>query len=177
MLKSHKNRINVVKGFLGNKKSFPKFDSSTRVFKRANNWYPKKSGNQEKGKTFYPKMRVLPAPIDRKFNLCLWVRQTYNNIFLTITDSRGRVRFVISGGFSKLRGNNRASHRSIEIITRILLKKLHRVKIKRLEFRTLCVFLTTPKNSVIKSLLRLLTSIPKIRFIAARLRIDRKSVV
>lgn len=113
---------------------------------------------------------------DPKFGLCLWIRQTYNNIFLTVTSVRGKVRFVISGGFSKLRGNNRASHRSVEIITKMLIRKLNRIRIKRLEFKTLAIFLTTPKNSITKSLLNLLSFVPKVNFIASRLRIPHNGI-
>jgi ribosomal protein S11 len=122
-----------------------------------------------------PYWKKIPS-IDKRFNICLWVRETYNNIFLTVTDNRGCVRASISGGFSKLRGNNRSSYRSVEIITRILLKKLNRIRIHRVPFKTLCVFLVTPKNGVISSLLELISGAPKLHMISSRIRIPHNGI-
>lgn len=146
-------------------------------FKKRNKFNSNKSLLSKTSK--YPKFRFQRTKflrIDKKFNLCLWIRQTYNNIFLTLTDTNGRVKFVISGGISKLRGNNRTSHRSVEIITKILINRLRYVKLRGLEFKTLCLFLVTPKNSISKTVLQLFSFIPKVKLIAARIRIPHNGI-
>jgi ribosomal protein S11 len=152
-----------------------------------NHW--KSFNNQTSGKRFFDfsspkkffksswkKSYQKKPSIDKRFNICLWVRQTYNNIFPTVTDSSGCVRTSVSGGYSKLRGNNRASYRSVEIITRILLKRIKRIKIRRVPFKTLCIFLVTPKNGVMSSLLESLASAPKIHMISSRIRIPHNGI-
>jgi ribosomal protein S11 len=143
-------------------------------WKSSNNWdYRKSSFRSKWSKKFVPpwlKARWKTPPIDKRFNICLWIRQTYNNIFLTVTDSRGCVRTMISGGSSKLRGNNRTSYRSVEIITRILLRRIKRIKIRRVEFKTLCIFLVSPKNGLISFLLELLAEAPKVHMVSSRIR-------
>ena len=145
-----------------------------------NNWVNKKKNSFNKfynnKKSSWKNYNQNPSKIIKQFNLYLFIKQTYNNIFLTVTNSDGQVKFVISGGRSKLKGNNRNSHRSVQIITQILISKLRFLKIKRTPFQTLCVFLTTPKNSVISLLLNLINQITKIRYIAARYKIPHNGL-
>jgi ribosomal protein S11 len=46
----------------------------------------------------------------------LYLTQTYNNFFLTLTDDKGSVIKSASGGFSHLRGTKRRTYTSAEIV-------------------------------------------------------------
>ncbi len=113
--------------------------------------------------------------IKSRLNYYLIIKQTTNNIFLTLTNIKGETKAVITGGFSKAKGKNRSSHHSIHIISKILLKKLYTFKRKKL-FKLLCIFLVTPKNSRIESLLRSLSGFKKIAAVLGRIRVPHNGV-
>lgn len=48
----------------------------------------------------------------------MFLKQTYNNFFLTITDVRGNVILTFSGGAAGLRGTKRRTHTAAEFVAK-----------------------------------------------------------
>lgn len=113
---------------------------------------------------------------DFSSDVFLHIRQNYNNIFITVTDDKGRVRFSVSGGFSKLRGSNRVSFRSIDIISKIVVDRLTTIKSSKFPFNNVNIFLITPPTQLVNLFLDSLTNLSFIKFFVARLKIPHNGM-
>ena len=159
--------------FKKNKKPFvydPNFKKNKKPFVYDPNF--KNFFKKSKGSHINPKILKM---VKSQLNYYLVIKQTTNNIFLTLTNVKGETKAVITGGFSEAKGKNRSSHHSIHIISKILLKKLYTFSRKKL-FNLLCIFLVTSKNSRIDALLRSLSGFKKIIAILGRIRIPHNGV-
>jgi ribosomal protein S11 len=60
------------------------------------------------------------------------IRSTLNNIYITVTNSFGKILFVSSGGTVKTASAKRNTNYNLELILNVLLKKLSGLNIKNL---------------------------------------------
>lgn len=96
---------------------------------------------------------VFPVQEDGYISLIFSIKQTYNNFFITLTDSSGGVLKHTSGGASKLRGAKRRTYISAEMVTTKFLDEFENDFSSILEVCQVVVFLRTKPNVITNTII------------------------
>lgn len=100
----------------------------------------------------------------------LYIEQTYNNFFITLTNVKGEVFMSMSGGVSGLRGTKRRTHMSAEIVaTKFLDRFLARCS-PVLPIMHITAVLRTKPNIIVNTILNVFIEgqMPFLQFVETR---------